>query len=134
MTGFMRASSAPGTTLKHIQAAENAALFWLMQGGMEAQILSRDRRGWFCCQCEGHLHALVRRGCDSAIAKDRRFARVAAPKFGAFTRGLIDLKTRSPDRFAPKSERLKMTRRFAPLPKDCVSWPPLASSSPVRSP
>src|SRR5580700_4792158 len=36
----------------------------------------------------------------------------------------------SPDRFAPKSERLKITRRFASLPKDCVSWPPPASSSP----
>src|ERR1700742_115311 len=73
MTGFMRASSAPGTPRKRIQAAENAALFWLMQGGMEAQILSRDRRGWFCCQCEGHLHALVRQARDSAIAKNWRF-------------------------------------------------------------
>src|SRR5580693_9270248 len=117
MTGFMRASSAPGTPRKHIQAAENAALFWLMQGGMEAQILSRDRRGWFCCQCKGLLHALVRRPRDSAIAKDRRFARVSAPKFGALRRGPIDLKTTGPDRFAPKSERLKMTRRFVPFAK-----------------
>src|SRR5580698_444467 len=88
-----------------------------MQGGMEAQILSRDRRGWFCCQCKGLLHALVRRPRDSAIAKDRRFARVSAPKFGALRRGPIDLKTTSPDRFAPKSERLKMTRRFARFAK-----------------
>src|ERR1700730_8175764 len=96
MTGFVRASSAPGTPRKCIQAAENAALFWLMQGGMEAQILSRDRRGWFCCQCKGHVHALVRRSCDSAIAKDRCFARVSAPKFGALRRGPTDLKTTSP--------------------------------------
>src|SRR5580692_6894595 len=73
MTGFMRASSPPGTPRERVQAAENAALFRLMQGGMEAQILSRDRRGWFCCQCKGHLHALVRRPSDSAIAKGRRF-------------------------------------------------------------
>src|ERR1700729_2674748 len=107
MTGFMRASSAPGTPRKCIQAAENAALFWLMQGGMEAQILSRDRRGWFCCQCKGHLHVLVRRPSDSAIAKDRRFARVSAPKFAASRRGPTDLKMPSADRFAPKSERLR---------------------------
>ena len=89
--------------------------------------------GGFVVNAKRHLHALVRPALRFCHCQGQAFRASVRAEIRALTRAPDRHQMPSPDRFAPKSERLKITRRFAPLPKDCVSWPPPALSSPVRS-